>query len=531
MRRVTLKFRSFRTKITIILILSMLLIGAVNVLLICEFARKSQFKQLQDKLMMIARIATLMMDSELLLQVPLNEEGLNTPQYKMIAERLRKIRETNPSLKYIYTMAKTDKEGVLQFIVDPDAGEEEEEFTSYPGDKYNAAPFPALLKAFECPSVDEKITADQWGMLLSGYAPVRDKNGKAIAVLGVDMSADDVYAIQKEINRRAVLVLSLSILLSIVIGILISRKVSQPITELAEGTRHIAGGDLQYRVKVRGFDEIGALAASFNNMASDLKEYMEELKRTTAAKERIESELKVAHEIQTSMLPRIFPPFPQRREFDIFAAMDAAKEVGGDLYDFFFTAKNKLCFLIGDVSGKGVPAALFMAISKALFKTEALRGLSPDEILTRVNNILAPDNDACMFVTVLCVILNTDTGQLQFSNGGHNPPLIYSDDGSLEFVSLPKGFVVGAIPDAKFESKSLRLKPNDILFLYTDGVTEAMNPQKQLFSEERLKMCLLNLKNKEITDLIRGVREDIKNFAEGFSQSDDITMLALKYNG
>jgi sigma-B regulation protein RsbU (phosphoserine phosphatase) len=252
---------------------------------------------------------------------------------------------------------------------------------------------------------------------------------------------------------------------------------------------------------------------------------------TRAARQRIESELNVANEIQTSMLPRIFPPFPDRKEFDIYATMDPAREVGGDFYDFFFIGEDKLCFLIGDVSGKGVPASLFMVISKTLLKTEGLRGYSPDEILSRVNSILYPDNDAHMFVTIFCVILDTKTGEIQFANGGHNPPLIGNGGRDFEFIQMPKGFVVGPMPDMEYECKKLALKPNDVIFLYTDGVTEAMNPEGQLFSDERLRQCLSNLKGKDIEDIIHGVRNEIATFAQGASQSDDITMLALAYKG
>ena len=269
----------------------------------------------------------------------------------------------------------------------------------------------------------------------------------------------------------------------------------------------------------------------FELVQLSIKRFIENLKETVAAKERIESELRIATDIQASMLPRIFPPFPERKEFDIFATMEPAKEVGGDFYDFFLVDENKLCFLIGDVSGKGVPASLFMVISKTLLKTEALQELPPDEILYHVNNILYPDNDACMFFTGFCVILNTATGEIQFANAGHNPPLICADGGDFEFIQVPKGFVVGPIPDTKFESKRLTLKPNDIVFLYTDGVTEAMNPESQLFSDERLKQTLADLKEKDIKDIIHGVRAEIEVFAQGTLQSDDITMLALKFNG
>jgi len=269
----------------------------------------------------------------------------------------------------------------------------------------------------------------------------------------------------------------------------------------------------------------------FNLMQLSFKRFIENITRETEARERIKNELRIAREIQMSMLPRKFPPFPDRKEFDIFATIDPAKEVGGDFYDFFFIDQNKLCLLIGDVSGKGVPAALFMAISKTSLKTEALDGFSPEEILYRVNNILIPDNDACMFVTLFCLIINVDTGEVQFSNGGHNPPLVYRDGGDFEFLDMPKSCVIGVMENAKFEGRKLMLKPNDMIFLYTDGVTEAMNPQNQLFTETRLKQCLSSLKTKGIKDIISGTQKEIHSFVQDAPQSDDITILSLKYKG
>ncbi|HEC69919.1 MAG TPA: HAMP domain-containing protein, partial [Candidatus Omnitrophica bacterium] len=250
----------------------------------------------------------------------------------------------------------------------------------------------------------------------------------------------------------------------------ISKRIALPILKLKEGVQIVGKGNLDYRLNIKTGDEIEELASAFNKMAEDLKNHIEHLKRVTAENERIESELKIARNIQASMLPRVFPPFPERREFDIFATMVPAKEVGGDLYDFFFVDKNKLCLIIGDVSGKGVPASLFMAISKILLKREAMEGVSANEILARVNDVIVTDNQTCMFVTLFCVILDTDTGKIEFSNGGHNPPLIARAGGDFEFMNVPAGFVVGAMEDVKFTKGELTLSPGDGIFLYTDGV-------------------------------------------------------------
>jgi sigma-B regulation protein RsbU (phosphoserine phosphatase) len=282
-----------------------------------------------------------------------------------------------------------------------------------------------------------------------------------------------------------------------------------------------------------GKDEVINFFGKDPAMAIDLiqlsiKRFIENLKAETVARERIESELRIAQEIQASMLPSVFP---QRKEFELFAMMDPAKEVGGDFYDFFFVDDKRLCFVIGDVSGKGVPAALFMAISKTLIKTEAKQGLSTDEVLTVVNSILAQDNQTCLFVTVFCAILDIETGEVEFANGGHNPPLVCNSSGCYDYMKMACGFVIGVMDKMKCEKQRLTLKPGDMIFLYTDGVTEAMDPDKQQFGEHRLKEILSNHTDKDIKGLIDSMRQEVLSFVRGAPQSDDITMLALRYTG
>ncbi|HCJ66859.1 MAG TPA: hypothetical protein DHV62_05910 [Elusimicrobia bacterium] len=203
--------------------------------------------------------------------------------------------------------------------------------------------------------------------------------------------------------------------------------------------------------------------------------------------------------------------------------------MGGDFYDFFLITEKKLGFLIADVSGKGVPAALFMVITKTLIRNEAQKGDSPHEILSRVNKLLYPDNDTCMFVTTLFAILNADTGEVEFANAGHNPPLIYRKSQGFEFVKVDGGFVLGPMPTVKLTTSRIQLNRNDIMFLYTDGVTEAMNPEGKLFSENRLKQLLSQSKPDSLKGLIQYVRKEIANYAQTAPQSDDITLFALEY--
>jgi sigma-B regulation protein RsbU (phosphoserine phosphatase) len=265
-------------------------------------------------------------------------------------------------------------------------------------------------------------------------------------------------------------------------------------------------------------------------MERTLQQYLKNLQETTAAKERIESELKIAHDIQMSMVPKIFPPFPHRREFDVYATLVPAKEVGGDFYDFFFVDEDQLCFAIGDVSGKGVPASLFMAVTKTLLRATASRTGNPDEILSRLNAELCRDNASCMFVTLYTAILEIRSGRLEYSNGGHNLPYHLSN-GRIQPLDNTPGMVLGAMEGVKYSTNKMVLQPGDRLLLYTDGVTEAMDERGHLLSERRLEEFLATVKNALPEDLTVALVREVRRFAAGAGQSDDITILALQYWG
>jgi sigma-B regulation protein RsbU (phosphoserine phosphatase) len=297
-----------------------------------------------------------------------------------------------------------------------------------------------------------------------------------------------------------------------------------------------AVADQDVQVYAMGGNEVRTLfahdpALAVNLIQTSIKRLTENVKTEVEARERINAELRVARDIQASMLPRTFPPFPGHKEFELWAMMEPANEVGGDFYDFFFVGPNKLCLLIGDVSGKGVPAALLMALCKTLLKSEATRGFSPGEILARVNNSMCPENQECMFVTVFCIVLNTLTGEAACATAGHNPPLLFSSDGTSQFVSPQPGSVLGFEENSIYESRSIRFKPADVLLLYTDGVIEALNPALESFSLERFRSCVSALRFRPLREIIDGVRQDIALHAQGQSQSDDITLLSLRYIG
>jgi sigma-B regulation protein RsbU (phosphoserine phosphatase) len=258
------------------------------------------------------------------------------------------------------------------------------------------------------------------------------------------------------------------------------------------------------------------------------------LVRKQAAQDRegliaLRKELDVARRIQESIVPRRFPPFPHRSDVAVHASMVPARAVGGDFYDYFFVDEHRLVFTIGDVTGKGVPAALYMAVTRTLLRATVSRGLRPHECLTAANDALFEDTDAAMFVTCFLAVLDTRTGIIEFSNAGHNPPYVLRADGAVEMTEEAGGFMLGAFPRSAYDHAMLHLRPGDTLVLFTDGVNEAVGPLDELYGDERLLGCLEGLCRGSCDEFVRGVLADVQTFAAGTPAADDTTMLTITW--
>jgi sigma-B regulation protein RsbU (phosphoserine phosphatase) len=311
--------------------------------------------------------------------------------------------------------------------------------------------------------------------------------------------------------------------------LLISKLINAPIKRLTSDVAQLALGNLDVHVEVTSNDELGLLAQAFNKMTADLKHSIEAHAQERIEKQRINSELDVAAQIQSSMLPSIVPPFPDRKEFDRYASMLPAKEVGGDFYDFFFIDKDNLAVVMADVSGKGIPAALFMVIVKTLIKNTACSGKRPREVFHIVNNMLCENNSNGMFATALMGYYNIPSRKFVFANAGHTPPLVRS---GMEYKRLKTKpcLVLGTIENIIYKEEAIILKPGDSLYLYTDGVTEAMDANREFFSEARLYKALKKYKTYPPRELLAAIKQEIDHFVDGAEQSDDITMLSLTVN-
>lgn len=349
--------------------------------------------------------------------------------------------------------------------------------------------------------------------------------------LGIVFPRKVLLARIHDLSRSQVLLGLSGMLLLLFVSLFIAKTITGPIRKLSASTEILAAGDFESPLPaIEGSDEVAHLAWSFALMQQSLLAYVEELQDTTAARERIESELNIAHSIQMSLVPRSFPPFPSRSEFDLFALLDPAKEVGGDFYDFFMTDENHMLIVIGDVSGKGVPAALFMAVTRTFIKAFAKEEQSPSAMLLKLNNEISMENDACMFVTLFCALIDLRDGSFVYASGGHNPIYKLSSKDVLALKRV-KGPLVGPMADMYFEEGTDKLEHGEALFLYTDGVTEALNPAEELLGDDKTVELLRGFRSLDSRTMIDEMRKSIRQFADGAEQSDDVTMLCFRYFG
>lgn len=357
------------------------------------------------------------------------------------------------------------------------------------------------------------------------YAPI-ERTGWSV---GIICPQDEVFAGLDHMQTRVLIIFIVGIILMLICCYHIVRRLTRPLIEFTTSIQSIAEGDFNTPLpNIQSRDEMKMLRDSFDFMQRSLIEYTEELKQTTSKKERIESELRIARNIQMGMVPKQFPPFPERNDIDLAAKLIPAKEVGGDLYDFFIE-DDKLYFIIGDVSGKGVPASLVMAVTCRLFRTVATHVQSPTEIAIALNDSLAESNESNMFCTFFIGALNLKNGELHYCNAGHNAPLIISPSGEVRHIEVEPNLPLGLFEGFTYVGQECHIDKGAKILLYTDGVTEAETATGAQYSEERLMQQLRTLQDRTTQELVDGVLKDLEAYVAGAEQSDDITMLCLDY--
>jgi serine phosphatase RsbU (regulator of sigma subunit)/HAMP domain-containing protein len=558
-----------RTKLTVTLMMLALIAGIIGVIAIAGFQHLLENTRIIHFEMHIAELSDLILVDVLNLRRFEKDYFLNVGQSDKQADYLFRFVKAEESLKAHTSelLALSAGEGGIAEEMNKSAA-----VLSQNQMTYSEGFRQVVNRMQETPGVTNQ-QANEWMTPYKQYTYTMENHAIHLQETGDRLAADlDARALKETRNQSTEVLIAVVIgfVLAVTFGLVAANHIAKPLKELTTCARELQLGNCHVEITYESKDEVGLLAEAFRRMAKtqservnvaesiasgnldvpvelvsekdtlgkalrkmaqDLKSYIATIEETTAAKERIESELRIARDIQMGTLPKIFPPFPDRSEFEIYATLEPAREVGGDLYDFFFIDNDHLCFAVGDVSGKGVPAALFMAISKTLVKMKATEGLMSDEVLSRVNQDLSVDNPSLMFVTLFLGILNIRTGELDYSNAGHEPPYVIRANGDIEPLELTDGVMLGVENDFVYHSGRIVLKQGETIFVYTDGVTEAMDNDDQLFSDARVQQTLARLKEKEIKDILHGVRSEIEAFTEGTPQSDDITMLALKFYG
>ena len=361
------------------------------------------------------------------------------------------------------------------------------------------------------------------------YTPIRYTDWSLALVvpeMGVDLIAYIVGGLLVFFILLALLVVWLVSRFSI-------RRAVKPLKQLATSANEVAKGNFDTPLpRLKHNDEIKLLRDSFEDMQQSLTTYIAELKDTTASKAAIENELNIAHKIQMSMLPKTFPAYPNRSDIDIFGSLTPAKAVGGDLFDFYIH-DEKLFFCIGDVSGKGVPASLVMAVARSLFRNVSAHVSEPEPIVKALNDAMTQSNDSNMFVTIFVGVLDLATGQLRYCNAGHDAPLLIGAEGCTSLPCDPN-LPIGVMEDWRFTQQDLTMQPGSTIFLYTDGLNEAENKDHEQFGMERVVQTAEQTKAEGITQseaIVGRMTEDVTRFVDGAEQSDDLTMLAIRYTG
>ena len=463
------------------------------------------------------------------------ETGQKDEYYHQIHEYLLMVKQ-KVDLKYFYVVV--PEEDVMVYIWDSGVEGEEGVCDLLDEDAYYGGGHELMHEAFAV-GAEKKILVTrnaEYGYLASAYVAILDSAGVPVALASVDVSMEMINRQLTDFVATAVAVSCLILVLSAFAYYYYVRQiVIRPAGILHTAAEKLVKDEMDdlenFAIDIHSGDEFEDLARAFQYMTVELSEYIKNLTEVTAEKERIGAELDVAAQIQSSMLPCIFPAFPGKKELDIYATMNPAKEVGGDFYDFFMVDDRHLAVVMADVSGKGVPAALFMVIGKTLIKDHTQPGKPLGDVFSDVNNLLCDSNSEGLFITEFEVVLDLTTGEFFYVNAGHEVPYICKAGEGYEPYKVRPGFVLAGMEDMKYREGSMKLQAGDRIFLYTDGVPEATNGDNKLYGNERLYQTLNQNKDKTPKELLAKIKEDVDRFVGEAQQFDDITMLCLEYKG
>lgn len=466
--------------------------------------------------------------------------GKTDREYEAVQQRLDELTDKmGATFIYVAAVDRSDYR-VLTYIYDsvaPDSGFDRYElgYTAVGVDEKYVGNVKRMMEKGERATEYLYSYSQESGAHTTAGLPIRDSGGAIVAILGVEVPMTELDHARQTYVLHVMAVSAVMVALFLLVGsFLLNRGVIRPLMVITNEAERFAASGVQSAgtlKKVQSRNEIGVLASSVGQMELDIEKYVRDLTAVTAERERIGAELSVASQIQSDILPAVFPAFPDRKDFDIYASMAPAREVGGDFYDFFLIDETRLGLVMADVSGKGVPAALFMMIARTLIRNHVQSEEEPSEALTVVNEQLCENNKENMFVTAWLGVLDLEGGELKFVNAGHNPPLLKHGDGKYEYMRARSGLVLAGMDGIRYRQSSVQLSCGDRIFLYTDGVTEAESREHTFYGEERLRGVLSELSESAPRETVEAVDADVRKFAEGAEQVDDITMMCLEYKG
>ena len=474
-------------------------------------------------------------------------DAVNSDDYK----RIHTLLETSVSyanLRYIYVVVPREEDMVYLWDVfhldvttielsEQEAKDLEQQAEFLEHDTYTKGEKEAMMAVMNL-TWDDSLFLDHGYLghpLATAFSPVFDSDNNIVAVVGVDLNLSDMRGaiIRMCLNVIGAIFLILFVCM-IIYYFLIQHRIIRPIVSLKKAVTGLVDSlekGNSFQADIHTNDEIEALAHSFEEMDVRLKHYLLENAAITAERERLKTELDLARRIQADMLPSEFPAFPDKKQFDIYASMKPAKEVGGDFYDFFLIDEDHLALVIADVSGKGIPAALFMMMSKIMLQNYTLTGMKPGEVLEKVNNQICRSNKEEMFVTVWLGVLDLSSGMITAANAGHEYPMLKQPDGEFELVRDPHGLVIGGMEDLHYKEYEMKMEPGSTLFVYTDGIAEATDLQNNMFGTERTLSALNAHAGAAPEALLNEVACAVDKFVGEAPQFDDMTMLSVSFHG
>ncbi|MDD3089083.1 MAG: SpoIIE family protein phosphatase [Candidatus Omnitrophica bacterium] len=517
-----MKALKFKTRLAITFFLLSAAVSSYLVSFAYTRAVTLQMDQLRTRLMQFAALSSEVVGGQETARLVPSKMDMDMREYKDLVSKLRRIKSIHQDIADVYILVPTADPGKMKFVANAD-----EEQVIDCGEEYDATRFPELMKASGGPTADKEITTDRWGAWLSGYAPLRDGEGRTIGILGVDISAQTVSGLVKQIRDRAVMVFIATLIFAVLAANLASWWLTKPLKNIVNGMEQVSKGDLDHMIEIGADDELGAVARNFNRMAAELKKYIAELMETTKERERLNKELEIAAELQQAMLPHYDINI---EGIDIAGMSLPAKQVGGDYFDYIDQEGRNIGFVIADATGKGLNSSIFMTNSKSIFKVITTGESSPGKVIQKTNDLVVKDvsDAAAMFVTLFYGIYDREKEIFRYSNAGHNPPIFFDRSENKVKVLNVHGVPIGIMEDQVYGDDEFKLDKGDSILLYTDGVVEMMNAEQEMFGLSGFIKAFMEVKDLPAKEMLAALKEKVFAFSGTRPQFDDFTLLIFK---